>query len=117
MSLVGNQKGDIMIMTLVFVLIFALIATGLLNLISYQQRLCAQQQAQMSALQVAEAGDNYYRWHMAHDVDDYADGTGATGCDPCGPYVHEYTDPSGGGSGSFSLPPSPAAVGFQPGKG
>ena len=111
--LVTSQKGDIMIMTLVFVLIFVLIATGLLNLVSYQQRLGAQQQALMTAFELAEAGTNYYRWHLAHDVEDYADGTGAVGCNPCGPYVHEYTDPSGGVIGSFSLmvtPPEPGST-------
>ena len=31
------------------------------------------------AIQIAEAGVDYYRWHLAHVPDDYQDGTGAAG--------------------------------------
>ncbi|HUO50333.1 MAG TPA: hypothetical protein VMU25_02090 [Candidatus Paceibacterota bacterium] len=41
------------------------------------------------ALQIAEAGINYYQWHLAHYPSDYQDGQGATST---GPYVHTYTD-------------------------
>lgn len=44
------------------------------------------------AFQIAEAGINYYQWHLAHFATDYADGSGQTGCRPCGPYVHNYFD-------------------------
>ncbi|MFQ5454196.1 MAG: hypothetical protein ACE5D6_08425, partial [Candidatus Zixiibacteriota bacterium] len=50
------------------------------------------------ALEIAEAGLNYYRWHLAHDPNDLQDGTGGPG-----PYVHQYSDPESGVIGSFSL--------------
>ena len=93
--LVSNQKGGILITTLVFTLIFVFIAGGLLSLVSQQQKIGSQSEALALAVQIAEAGANYYRWHLAHALEDYADGTGQTGCNPCGPYLHPYYDPGG----------------------
>jgi len=107
----GNQpKGGILITTLVFTTVFLIIASGLLGLVNQQAKLGRQREALSQAIQIAEAGANYYRWHLAHALEDYADGTGETGCYPCGPYAHEYHDPSGGLIGYFELiitPPDP----------
>lgn len=74
-----------------------------------QYRAARQQVAWGLALEVAEAGINYYRWHLAHAVQDYTDGTGGPG-----PYLHPYNDPEGGQIGTFSLtitpPPSGSTV-------
>src|SRR3989344_1161985 len=56
---------------------------------------------------LAEAGVQYYRWHLAHDTTDFTDGTGLPG-----PYVHDYKDPQGASLGTFSLtiiPPDPGS--------
>jgi len=58
------------------------------------------------AFQAAEAGIDYYRWHLAHDPDDYEDGTGEAG-----PYVHELKDRSGNTVAEFSLEITPPPVG------
>jgi hypothetical protein len=50
------------------------------------------------ALQSAEAGIDYYRWHLAHEATDYQDGTGISG-----PYVHFVKDENGNTVGNFSL--------------
>lgn len=50
------------------------------------------------AFHIAEAGIDYYRWHLAHDSDDFQDGTGEPG-----PYVHDYFDKDGNKIGEFSL--------------
>jgi len=110
----AEERGGILIMTLVFVTVFLIIAVGLLSLINQQTKLGEQRQALAEAIQIAEAGVNYYRWHLAHNLEDYADGTSQTGCYPCGPYIHEYHDPSGGLTGYFSLfitPPDPTYPG------
>jgi len=39
------------------------------------------------AIQIAEAGIDYYRWHLAHAPTDYQDGTGEIG-----PYIHDFLD-------------------------
>ncbi|MDO8559511.1 MAG: hypothetical protein Q7S23_00540 [bacterium] len=105
------RDGSILVSTLVFSFIFLMIAGGLLGFVSQQRKLSLSRQAQLSALQIAEAGANYYRWHLAHAVNDYADGTGQTGCNPCGPYVHNVTDPSGTVLGSYSLLVTPPPQG------
>lgn len=50
------------------------------------------------AFHIAEAGAHYYRWHLAHDPEDYQDGTGEPG-----PYLHNYEDKDGNIIGQFSL--------------
>ena len=50
------------------------------------------------AFQSAEAGIDYYRWHLAHSPSDYQDGTGGAG-----PYVHSLKDKNGNTVGQFSL--------------
>ena len=48
---------------------------------------------QDKALQVAEAGINYYLWHLAHNPADYTDGSATIpNSTPYGPYVHNYYD-------------------------
>ncbi len=58
------------------------------------------------ALSIAESGIEYYRWHLAHDNDDYTDGTGGSG-----PYVHNFYDKSGNKIGEFILDITPPLVG------
>ena len=58
------------------------------------------------AFQIAESGVDYYRWHLAHDTDDYQDGTGLPG-----PYVHEFRDKDGNLIGHYSLSITPPPVG------
>jgi hypothetical protein len=50
------------------------------------------------AFQIAESGIDYYRWHLAHDDDDFQDGTGEEG-----PYVHDFYNKTGDKVGEFSL--------------
>lgn len=64
------------------------------------------QNASTSTLSVAEAGINYYLWHLSHDPTDYQDGTGAAG-----PYIHDYKDASGNTIGQFTLTITPPPLG------
>lgn len=50
------------------------------------------------AIHSAEAGIDYYRWHLAHSPTDYQDGTGVAG-----PYVHDIKDRNNDTVGHFSL--------------
>jgi hypothetical protein len=63
--------------------------------------------AREQAFQIAEAGINYYQWHLAHFPNDYQDGTGGPG-----PYVHDYTDfDTEQQIGQFSLEVTPPTTG------
>ena len=58
------------------------------------------------AFELAEAGIEYYRWHLAHVSDDFQDGTGGPG-----PYVHDFKDSSGVVIGRYSLNIAPPQSG------
>ncbi len=58
------------------------------------------------ALSIAEAGVEYYRWHLAHAAQDFQDGTGHAG-----PYVHNYYDRSGTLIGTYTLDITPPGAG------
>jgi hypothetical protein len=78
--------------------VFAVLFGSLLNYLITQHRWVGTKTEEDRALQIAEAGIEYYRWRLAHFPDDITDGTGVPG-----PYVHTYEDPEEGPIGQFSL--------------
>lgn len=67
------------------------------------------------AFNIAEAGLNYYLWHLNHNPTDYKDG-GTTPSTPdpqlgYGPYIHNYVDGDAINQGTYTLWIKPAAVG------
>jgi len=78
-----DKKGIIITYVLVFGAIFLLLMGGLLGYILLQLRQSSQRIAQNEALNIAEAGIEYYRWCAANGVEanctgerDYYDGSG-----------------------------------------
>src|SRR6185437_6648273 len=59
------------------------------------------------AFNIAEAGVNYYMWHLSHSSTDYKDGQSTpTTPDPTlgyGPYTHNYVDANADTEGTFTL--------------
>jgi hypothetical protein len=101
-----NSKGTITPALLVITGAFLVVLYGLLFILSLQLDYSNRQVGSERALHIAEAGVNYYRWHLAHDPDDFQDGTGAPG-----PYEHEFIDPAGDAIGKFSLEITPPSAG------
>lgn len=64
-----------------------------------------------AALEVAEAGINYYLWHMSHNASDYKDGGTTPSTPPYGPYKHNYYDTDGNLLGTYTLYITPPASG------
>src|SRR3989338_8668271 len=58
------------------------------------------------AIQLAESGIDYYRWHLAHSQSDYQDGTGLPR-----PYIHQVRDKDGDVVGQYSLALTPPITG------
>jgi hypothetical protein len=56
---------------------------------------------------IAEAGIEYYRWHLAHAPLDFKDGNATS----TGPYIHPYYDKDGNRVGQFELVITPPATG------
>lgn len=71
--------------------------------------------AKQNALNTAEAGINYYLWHMSHNPGDYKDGNSTpTVPDPklgYGPYEHDYIDSQAQKQGTYTLWIKPSGAG------
>ncbi|HLE49342.1 MAG TPA: hypothetical protein VI819_04925 [Patescibacteria group bacterium] len=91
---------------------FIIIIYGMLFVLGVQVDSSNRQIASERALNISEAGINYYKWHLAHDPDDFTDGTGTPVTPvPYGPFVHEYKDPQGTLMGYYSLEITPPQEG------
>ncbi|NTU98757.1 hypothetical protein HGA64_01990 [Candidatus Falkowbacteria bacterium] len=113
-KLKNNQSGMILMTALVITGLFLVMASGLSGISFLQTKLYKQQLAKHQALHLAEAGINYYRWHLAHSQNDFMDGTGTDpggGGAPYGPYTHNYASPDGSITGKYELTITPPAVG------
>ncbi len=101
-----HQRGDILLTVLIFGGLAAFLIGGLVQMAVLEHQAGRAKAAKELALQIAEAGVEYYKWHLAHDQTDFRDGTGGPG-----PYVHDYTDKDGTLVGRFSLDITPPPVG------
>jgi len=93
-----KNSGAIIIQTVVFSAVAVIIITALAGFTATSIRLGRETFNREQAFQSAEAGVDYYRWHLAHAGTDYQDGTGGGG-----PYVHQLKDKDGNTVGQFSL--------------
>ncbi|MFA6404814.1 MAG: hypothetical protein WCW03_02335 [Candidatus Paceibacterota bacterium] len=100
------NKGDILVSVLVFSAIAITITIGLVNWGSILLKSVRTLADKGQALQIAEAGIDYYRWHLAHMPEDFMDGTGQTG-----PYIHEFKDKDGNLIGTYTLTITPPSIG------
>ncbi len=94
-----NQKsGYLLVLALVFGAIFFSMATAFIGYVVTQSRVAESKYNKEQALNIAEAGLDYYKWFLAHYPNDVTNGTAAPG-----PYIHDYVDPEGTTMGKFSL--------------
>ncbi len=104
-----NKRGNILLFVLIFGTIsLSIIIIGVSGYAISENSASNRKHNREMALQIADAGINYYRWHLAHAKEDYYDGNGAG--NP-GPYVHDYKNRNGLVIGQFSLNIVPPAVG------
>lgn len=82
-----KRLGFILIYEVLIMFIFSVVMLGVLAVANQQIRVLRSSVNREQALQIAEAGINYYQWHLAHYPADYQDGTGGSG-----PYLHDYID-------------------------
>ena len=83
----SDQRGVIIIYELLIIFIFSTVMVATISYAVSQLKAISASVRQEAAFQIAEAGVNYYQWHLAHYPEDFQDGTGAAG-----PYVHDYVD-------------------------
>ena len=97
-AIIKNQDGIILPLVIVFGSIAMLILGGIVSWGLLNVKTARQTVKQEVAFQIAESGNEYYRWHLAHAPADYQDGTGTAG-----PYVHTFYDKTGQKIGQFTL--------------
>ncbi|MEK7170970.1 MAG: hypothetical protein AAB774_01530 [Patescibacteria group bacterium] len=85
-----------------------LITTGAIMSLNYSNYSTVKRQVKSTqALSIAEAGINYYLWHLSHNNLDYCDGQACTGNGPFGPYTHVYKNTAGEVLGSYDITITP----------
>jgi len=104
-----DKRGNILLFVMIFGTIsLSIIIVGLSGYAIGENTASNKKHNREMALQIADAGINYYRWHLAHAKTDYYDGTSSS---TPGPYVHNYTDKDGNVVGRFSLDITPPPLG------
>src|SRR3990167_2857478 len=101
-----NNHGMIIVQTLVFSAIAVIMIGALASWTATTVKAGRIAFNREQAFQIAEAGIDYYRWHLAHAPTDYQDGTGVAG-----PYVHALKDKNGDTVAQFSLDITPPTLG------
>lgn len=106
MNFNSKKNGFIIIGSVVFAGIAVVIISALVAWAGANIKVSRNSILKEKAIQIAEAGIDYYRWHLAHAPQDFMDGTGQPG-----PYVHDFYDKDDVLIGSFSLAITPPSLG------
>jgi hypothetical protein len=96
------NRGTITPALLIIASSFIIVIYALVFVLSLQFDFAQRQLASDRAFEIAEAGINYYRWHLDINQSDFQDGTGTSG-----PYLHDYKDLEGNLIGQYSLTITP----------
>src|SRR5580765_963687 len=103
----SKPQGFILPAVLSLIIAAAILGTALLTVILNNFFVVSNNVNSQQAFNIAEAGVNYYLWHMAHNGTDYKDGqTTPVTPDPVlgyGPYVHNYVDSNAKVAGTYTL--------------
>ncbi|NCS99399.1 hypothetical protein GW765_00240 [Candidatus Parcubacteria bacterium] len=102
----SNKKGYIILTLVLLISVFVPLMIVFVNWSVTSLHVVERNLQREISFHIAEAGIDYYRWHLAHDPEDFQDGTGVAG-----PYVHDFSDKNGTIIGSFSLDITPPEIG------
>lgn len=96
-----------MLYLIIIIFVFLIVMFPVVSVLIGKLQLLRSTVEREEAMLIAEAGINYYRWHLAHFPNDYQDGTSQPG-----PYVHNYVDKDTQANvGQFSLLITPPLTG------
>lgn len=96
MAEIKTQKGSMLVIALIVTGLFLTLTIGAISYGLMQLKLSKQKVAYSQALQIAEAGVNYYRWVLYHEHEEYCNNEACLGAPDYGPYgPYSYTDSSG----------------------
>jgi len=104
MKYLRTESGQVLPSILALMLMLSALGVALAAIAVSNNRSASQLQKSQSAFNIAEAGINYYLWHLSHNSTDYTDGSATIpGSTPYGPYTHDYDNDAGTKIGTFSL--------------
>ena len=102
-----NDTGFTLPTVISIMLVMIIISGVLLQVVIMNFFTVGNQIERQKAFNIAEAGINYYLWHLSHNSTDFKDGkTTPTTPDPTlgyGPYVHTYIDDNAVDRGTYTL--------------
>jgi hypothetical protein len=103
----ADKRGFILPMLISFIVAALIFTAAALEIIQSNLTTVNTNVQSQQAFNIAEAGANYYLWHLSHNATDYKDGqTVPATPDPVlgyGPYVHQYLDNNTVNTGTFTL--------------
>lgn len=106
-NVVRDQRGFMIPALISLIIAFSLFGAALLMVILNNFFVVGNNIKSQQAFNIAEAGINYYLWHMSHNGADFKDGqTTPTTPDATlgyGPYVHNYVDDNAKTTGTYTL--------------
>jgi hypothetical protein len=102
-----NEDGFLMPALLTFIIAIVILSGAVLEIILTNITIDGNNAQSQRAFNIAEAGENYYLWHLSHNATDFKDGQSTpTTPDPTlgyGPYVHNYIDANAVNEGTYTL--------------
>ncbi len=111
----NQQGGFILPAVLGFIVVIAILGGSAFAVIENNLGSVNNNVKRQQAFNIAEAGVNYYLWHLSHNPNDYKDGqTGTVAQDPVlgyGPFTHDYIDDNAYNQGTFTLYVKPQSSG------
>jgi len=110
-----SRRGIALYQVIVTGTVILTICVSVATIVLSTLRFATRTQRAVSATYIAEAGINYYLWHLSHNVTDFCDGVacGTLGADGYGPFTYDYTSSDGRKLGTYSIyvkPPSGASA-------
>lgn len=113
-----NESGQVLVWVLGFLAAISIILTSTFSVISLTLSESISVNKNQLALNIADAGINYYLWHLSHSSADFKDGNpSATIIDSgefsgfYGPFVHQYKDDNSNNVGTYTLYIKPKSEG------
>lgn len=112
---VNDQSGFILPTILSFIIVAVILSAAVVEVIDTNLSAVNNNVKRQQAFNIAEAGVNYYLWHLSHNPTDFKDGQSIPSTpDPnlgYGPYVHNYIDDNTINEGTFTLWIKPQSAG------
>lgn len=106
-EMLRNQQGFTMPAVLSVIIAASILSLSVVAVILNNFFVVGNNMKSQQAFNIAEAGINYYLWHLSHNPTDYKDGNNSPNQPDhelgYGPYVHDYVDDNAKKTGTYTL--------------